>query len=260
MAYFKYKNQSCYYEEIGEGKPLLFLHGNTASSKMFSFIVDKYSSDHKVILLDFLGHGKSDRLDKFPIDFWYDQGEQVIEFLRQKKYKDVYIIGSSGGALAAINAALEAPDLVDKLITDSFEGEVPLKAYTENIVKERELSKNDENARGFYEYMNGDDWESIVDKDTEVTLEHEKKIGKFFHKPLNELKAEILMTGSREDDILSLNNKDFFENAYKDLIKKIGHGEYYIFEKGGHHAMFSNYEKFIKISKEFFYNNKVNIK
>ncbi|WP_349398540.1 alpha/beta fold hydrolase, partial [Clostridium perfringens] len=75
----------------------------------------------------------SDRLDKFPIDFWYDQGEQVIEFLRQKKYKDVYIIGSSGGALAAINAALEAPDLVDKLIADSFEGEVPLKAYTENI-------------------------------------------------------------------------------------------------------------------------------
>ena len=42
-----------------------------------------------------------------------------------------------------------------------------------------------------------------------------------FHKPLNELKAEILMTGSREDDILSLNNKDFFENTYKDLIKKI---------------------------------------
>ena len=238
MAYFKYKNQSCYYEEIGEGRPLLFLHGNTASSKMFSLIIDKYSSDYKVILLDFLGHGKSDRLDKFPIDFWYDHG----------------------GALAAINAALEAPDLVDKLIADSFEGEVPLKAYTENIVKERELSKKDENARGFYEYMNGDDWESIVDKDTEMTLEHEKKIGKFFHKPLNELKAEILMTGSREDDILSLNNKDFFENTYKDLIKKIGHGEYYIFEKGGHPAMFSNYEKFIKISKEFFYNNRVNIK
>ncbi|EPB8178636.1 hypothetical protein ACRTAO_001299 [Clostridium perfringens] len=64
-----------------------------------------------------------------------------------------------------------------------------------------------------------------------MTLEHEKKIGKFFHKPLNELKAKILMTGSREDDILSLNNKDFFENTYKDLIKKIGYGEYYIFEK-----------------------------
>ncbi|EPB8178637.1 hypothetical protein ACRTAO_001300 [Clostridium perfringens] len=44
------------------------------------------------------------------------------------------------------------------MIADSFEGEVPLKAYTENMVKDRELSKKDENARGFYEYMNGDDW------------------------------------------------------------------------------------------------------
>ncbi|ELC8442318.1 alpha/beta hydrolase [Clostridium perfringens] len=258
MAYFNYNGLNCYYEEIGEGKPLLMLHGNTASSRMFSLIVEKYSSDYKVILLDFLGHGKSDRLDKFPIDFWYNQGEQVIEFLRQKDYRNVYIIGSSGGALAAINVALEAPELVEKLITDSFEGEVPLKAYTENIVKDRELSKKDENARGFYEYMNGDDWESIVDEDTRVTLEHEKKIGKFFHKPLNELKAKILMTGSKEDNILSLNNQDFFEETYKELINKIGHGEYYIFEKGGHPAMFSNYEKFIEISKEFFYNNKSN--
>ncbi len=68
--------------------------------------------------------------------------------------------------------------------------------------------------------MNGDDWESIVDKDTEMTLEHEKKIGKFFHKPLNELKAEILMTGSREDDILSLNNKDFLRIHIKILLKR----------------------------------------
>lgn len=259
MVYFTYKGQNCYYDEIGEGKPLLMLHGNTASSKMFSLIVEKYLSDYKVILLDFLGHGKSDRLDKFPRDFWYDQGEQVIEFLKQKGYKDVYIIGISGGALAAINVALEAPELVGKVIADSFEGEVPLKAYIENIVRDREKSKKDENARMFYQYMHGEDWESIVDKDTTVTLEHDKTIGKFFHKPLNELKAEILMTGSKEDDILSLSNESFFEDTYRELIKKIGHGEYYVFENGGHPAMFSNYEKFIKISKAFFNDSKINI-
>lgn len=255
MAYFKYNGLNCYYEEIGEGKPLLMLHGNTASSKMFSFLIEKYSSDYKVILIDFLGHGKSDRINEFPIDFWYDQGRQAIEFLNYREYKDVYIIGCSGGALAAINVALEAPQLVGKLVVDSFEGEIPLQEYTKNIVKEREKAKKDNNARGFYEYMNGDDWESIVDKDTIVTLEHDEKIGKFFHKPLNELKAKIFMTGSSEDDILSLHNKDFFKNTYEELISKIGHGEYYIFEKGGHPSMFSNYEKFIEISKNFFEKN-----
>lgn len=252
MAYFKYKNKYCYYEEIGNGKPLIFLHGNTASSKMFSLIAENYKSEYKIILLDFLGHGKSDRLEEFTLDFWYDQGNQVIEFLKQKEYKDVYIIGSSGGALAAINAALEAPELVKKVIADSFEGEIPLKIYTENIVKDRIDSKNNENTRMFYHYMHGDDWESIVDKDTVVTVEHDKYIGRFFHKPLNELKVNILMTGSKEDDVIGFDNENFFEETYKAISEKILDGEYYIFEKGRHPAMLSNCEKFIDLSKNFF--------
>ena len=37
MPYFKYKNKNIYYEERGNGSiPVVFLHGNTASSKMFS--------------------------------------------------------------------------------------------------------------------------------------------------------------------------------------------------------------------------------
>lgn len=252
MSYFTYKGHSCYYEEIGSGKPLLLLHGNTASSKMFSLIVEKYSSDYKVILIDFLGHGQSDRLHKFPIDLWYDEAEQVIEFLKQKNYKNVYIIGSSGGALAAINVALEAPELVDKVIADSFEGEVPLKTYTQNIAKDREDSKSDENAKMFYQYMHGNDWESIVDNDTNAIIEHDKIIRKFFHKPLNDLKAKILMTGSKEDEFISILDKDYFDYIYGNMIKKIGHGKYCLFDKGGHPAMLSNHEKFIEISKQFF--------
>ena len=35
MPFFKYVDRSIFYEEYGTGKPLVFLHGNTASSKMF---------------------------------------------------------------------------------------------------------------------------------------------------------------------------------------------------------------------------------
>lgn len=73
MGYFSYKGYSCYYEEYGLGKPLIFLHGNTASSRMFSEIVGEYSSSYKVILMDFLGHGKSDRVSRFQADLWYDE-------------------------------------------------------------------------------------------------------------------------------------------------------------------------------------------
>ena len=52
MAYFIYDNKKIYYKEIGNGKPLIFLHGNTASSAMFLEIVNRYTDIFKVILID----------------------------------------------------------------------------------------------------------------------------------------------------------------------------------------------------------------
>ena len=58
MPYFKYKEKIIYYEESGTGDiPVIFLYGNTASSKMFSEIVSLYEKDFKIFMIDFLGHG-----------------------------------------------------------------------------------------------------------------------------------------------------------------------------------------------------------
>lgn len=252
MSYFTFCGKQIYYTEFGTGSPLLFLHGNTASSNMFTAITDKYAENFIVILIDFLGHGKSDRLQKFPADLWFYEAEQVIAFLHEKQYSSVNIIGSSGGALVAINVALEAPDLVSKVIADSFEGERPLKSFTENIANDRELSKHDENARKFYAYMHGSDWEQVVDNDTDAIMRHSKEIKTFFHQCLQSLKPSILLTGSKKDEFISSVSPNYFENVYGNLIEKIGHGEIYLFNEGGHPAMLSNPEEFFKLSMKFF--------
>ncbi|MEG2200531.1 MAG: alpha/beta hydrolase, partial [Anaerovorax sp.] len=54
MAYFNYQSHEIFYQEIGDGTPLLMLHGNTASSVMFYEMAAKYAQDYKVILIDFL--------------------------------------------------------------------------------------------------------------------------------------------------------------------------------------------------------------
>jgi pimeloyl-ACP methyl ester carboxylesterase len=107
MAFFRYKNQNVYYQETGNGSPLLLLHGNTASSKMFDNVIDCYKNGFRLILVDFLGHGKSDRLEKFPTDLWYDEAMQVIELIEQNNYDKANLLGTSGGALVALNVALE---------------------------------------------------------------------------------------------------------------------------------------------------------
>lgn len=251
MPYFSYNGKNVYYEETGEGRPLFLLHGNTASSNMFYEVAGKYAENYRVILIDFLGHGRSDRLREFPVDLWFDEAMQVIALIRLKKYRDVDIIGSSGGALAAVNVALEAPELVGKVIADSFEGETTLKAFTQNIMEDREASKKDENARMFYFYMHGDDWEQVVDCDTLAIRRHDETIGKFFHKPLESFKPDILMTGSKEDEFIGSLEKNYFERVYGEMLRKIGHGELCLFEHGGHPAMLSSPQEFYERSRRF---------
>lgn len=252
MPYFQYREKQCYFEEKGEGKPLLFLHGNTASSCMFYSLKERFSKKYKTIAIDFLGHGKSERVDTFATDLWFDEALQVIAFLEQMQYKTVNLIGSSGGALVAINVALERPDLVKKVIADSFEGETPLQEFIQIAEKDREKSKQDKDTKLFYTAMHGEDWESIVDNDTRVILKHAKTIGKFFHKPLSEMKSEILLTGSKEDEFVQLVCSDFYEKTYAELIKKIGKGKIYLFEHGGHPAALTNEDVFTTLALNFF--------
>lgn len=252
MSFYMYNGKKMYYQELGTGQPLILLHGNTASSNMFLEVATKYANTYKVILIDFLGHGQSDRLDAFPADLWFSEAEQVISFLKEKQYGKVNIIGSSGGALVAINIALEAPELVNKVIADSFEGEQPLKAFTQNVIEEREHSKQDENTIMFYHAMHGDDWEKVVDNDTQAIFRHDQEIGKFFHQSLHSLTPDILLTGSKKDEFVCAIDPFYFDKVYENMLVKIGHGEMYLFETGGHPAMLSNQEAFIELSHHFF--------
>lgn len=251
MAYFSFRSQNIFYEEKGDGPPLLLLHGNTASSMMFYEAAALYARDHKVILFDFLGHGRSERLPEFPADLWFDEALQAVAFLREKGYSGVDIIGSSGGALTAMNVALEAPELVGKVIADSFEGETPLKEFTRNVAEDRARSKQDEGAKMFYQYMHGDDWEQVVDNDTAAIIRHAAEIGKFFHKDLRGFKPDILMTGSREDEFISCVSPTFFEDTYGAMLEKIGHGSMHLFASGGHPAMLTNMAEFHALSLSF---------
>ena len=251
MSYFVFDDKKVFYEEKGEGKPLLILHGNTGSSNMFAGFADRYSNEYKVVLIDFLGHGRSDRLSEFPADLWFYEAQQVVSFLREKNYQDVYLIGSSGGAMVAINVALEAPELVSKVIADSFEGEHAEAAFTDGLLKDRATAKEDPGARGFYEYMHGSDWEQVVDNDTSAILRHSKDVGDFFHKPISELEAEVLLTGSREDKFMYSISDNYYENVYGEILSKIKHGKMYLFDKGDHPAMISNFDKFYSLSIEF---------
>ena len=251
MSFFTFDGKKVYYEEFGSGTPLLFLHGNTASSKMFGEISKKYVHDFKVILIDFLGHGYSDRLSEFPADLWFYEAQQIIAFLRYKCYKKANLIGSSGGALVALNVALEAPELVAKVIADSFEGEKTDKRFTENLLSDRKKALNDEGAKGFYAFMHGDDWENVVKNDTLAIIKHGNEIGSFFHRSLTQVKSDVLLTGSKKDRFMYSISNNYYETVYGKILEQIPGSRMYLFESGDHPAIITNSDLFYDISREF---------
>ena len=134
---------------------LFFFMETLLHQKMFTDVIPLFLRNFQIILIDFAGHGKSERLDCFPTDLWHDEALQVIKLIEILNYEKVNLIGSSGGALVAINVALERPDLVNKIIADSFEGEIALDSFASTIEQDRAISKTIPEVQSFYEYNQG---------------------------------------------------------------------------------------------------------
>lgn len=246
MAYFNYQSKKIYYTEKGKGMPVVFLHGNTASSRMFELILPLYEEQFRVILIDFLGNGRSDRLDEFPVDLWQEQARQTIALLEHLQCGKANLVGCSGGAWAAVNAGLLRPDLIAKVVVDSFDGRTLADDFAANLLKEREQAKKDAQAAGFYQWCQGEDWEQVVDMDTRALIQCASQKCSLFWKPLSELSVPLILLGSLEDEM----TRSDLQKEYEEIAKETG-AMIHMFSNGGHPAILSNAEEAAKIIHQF---------
>ena len=246
MSYFYYQSKKIYYTEAGSGIPVLFLHGNTASSRMFELLMPLYEDRFHVILIDFLGHGKSERLEKFPAELWIEEARQTVALLEYLNLGKVNLVGTSGGAWVAINAALECPELVGKVVADSFDGRTLADDFSENLIQERISAKADEMSVGFYQWCQGEDWERIVDMDTKALVKCAREKLPLFTKPLGSLQVPLLLMGSEGDE---MSRADFQEEYH--AIARETDAEIHIFSQGAHPAILSNAEQAAEVIARF---------
>lgn len=216
-------------------------------SMKYSFLLPLYQENFRVILIDFLGNGKSDRIEKFPENLWITQAEQVIALIEHLKLQKANLIGTSGGAWVAINTALKRPDLIDRVVADSFDGRTLHENFAENLLQEREFAKHDNNAKQFYEWCQGEDWETVVDLNTQALTKCAVNQIPLFCKPLETLSTPILFTGSLEDDMCRKNMVE----EYTEMNRLVQNGTIHIFKTGGHPAIMTNAEFFSKVVTEY---------
>lgn len=115
MAYLDFKGRSIFYDVQGEGKPILILNGIMMSTKSWEPFVPSLVHVNKLIRLDFIDQGQSDKLENSV----YNQSIQVdiIEALiKELKLTKVNLVGISYGGEVALLFATKFPHHVDRLV------------------------------------------------------------------------------------------------------------------------------------------------
>jgi pimeloyl-ACP methyl ester carboxylesterase len=140
MPFFKFEGQRLAYTEFGGGpaavtagggrgrtarsaaaaaRPLILLHGLLLSQEMHRPLAQALAArGNRVITLDLLGHGHSDR----PRDMWrYSMatyGEQILALMDHLQIEQAVVMGTSLGANAALEIAAHHPERLRGLVLE----------------------------------------------------------------------------------------------------------------------------------------------
>jgi len=118
--HFDYKGHSLVYDTYGEGDHLVvYLHGLLVDSDLNRGIAEALAArGNRVVLMDLLGHGRSDRPEHaaaYRIDAYADQ---VVALLDELDEPSAVLGGMSLGANVSLFTAAEYPDRVRGLVLE----------------------------------------------------------------------------------------------------------------------------------------------
>jgi len=140
MAFFKFEGQEISYTEFGggpaavakggvrgrtaasapaSGRALILLHGLLLSQEMHRPLAEELAArGNRVITLDLLGHGQSER----PRDMWRysmaNYGEQVLALMDHLQIEQAVVMGTSLGANVALEVAARSPERLRGLVIE----------------------------------------------------------------------------------------------------------------------------------------------
>jgi pimeloyl-ACP methyl ester carboxylesterase len=119
-----------YFEQMGEGAPIVFIHGLGCDVQMWVGIT-ALSNSHLTITYDLIGHGRSQRKwDLLTFDAYV---EQLANLLRERKLTGATLVGFSIGGAIAIRMAERYPSLVKGVILSN----VPFRRTKEELAGAR---------------------------------------------------------------------------------------------------------------------------
>lgn len=116
MPYCQMEDCNIFYEDIGLGETILFLHsGYSRGIIAFSGQIQPFFHQYRLLLPDFRGHGRTTAAGKD----WDTSiiAEDMAGFIRNMGLRKVHLIGYSLGGGVALHLAARYPELVKSIVT-----------------------------------------------------------------------------------------------------------------------------------------------
>ncbi len=106
-------NMNLYYEVSGAGAPLIMLHGNGETHKIFDKAIPLLAEHFTVYAIDSRGHGQSGAVSEYHYE---DFAEDIKRFIDELKLEKPVLYGFSDGGIVGLLLAVKYPQLLSKMI------------------------------------------------------------------------------------------------------------------------------------------------
>ena len=111
--YINVNDVNLYYKIYGNGTPIILVHGNSETHKIFNVLINKLKDNYKVYAIDSRCHGKSEKTEKISYDL---MAKDIIQFIKKLKINKPIFYGFSDGGIIGLLIAIKEPKLLSKLI------------------------------------------------------------------------------------------------------------------------------------------------
>jgi len=256
--------------EAGEGEPLILLHGTGGHIEAYARNIKGLSGHFRVICIDMVGHGYTDKPDKpYTIDVYSDHLLGVIEALG---LESVHLSGESLGGWVAAWFAAHHPERVKKLVLNT-PGNVNNKPEVMQRLKESTVKAvteaNRENVRARLEWLMYDKsqvTEELVDVRLQIYSQPEYRRAVYNVVVLQEpetrarytwdaswcgkIKAPTLLVWTDHDPTSTVEEGK--------LLKELIHGSgFMVIEGAGHWPQWEKTEEFNQVHVQFLLNKNI---
>ena len=112
-----------HFTKLGNGKPILIVHGLFGSSDNWRTLGKKFSENNTVYLIDLRNHGRSAHSDEMNYEI---MAEDLMNLIIKENIILPTLLGHSMGGKAALMFVKKFPDILSKLIV----ADIGIKSYT----------------------------------------------------------------------------------------------------------------------------------